>query len=392
MRTIASPISLDRELTFGQHTFGYFVRSGAQAWSELSERLAELHADHFVIVTDSAFPGDVAEWVREHIATVGDSTLLTFPASESAKNIATIEDLSVRAEEEAGITISSCIIALGGGLVANVAGYWAASQFRGLKLVHLPTTLLSMADVMPSLKQGVNTRRGKNHLGAFYAPCFVWNDLAFLETLPGVEVTSALCEMVKFILSIKPESFDLYHAVISSLRPEGDYREAEFLRFIQLCVDAKCKIMRDDPFEQKEGLVFEYGHTIGHPLELLSYQEGRRPLPHGLAVGLGMLVAARISCMMGDMLTPEDEATHLDLLRRLGAPLVIPADVPTRDILDLLPHDNKRGRLLPTPPGMVNMVLLKRLREPNRTRGTVLTQVPEEMIREAIEACRTERR
>jgi len=378
-------IALNREIAFGSYRFGYFVRSGEEGWGEFLEQLAGLHADHFVVVTDDALPRRLADDVTRHIASVGDCVLLTFPASESAKSIATIEDLSIRAEEVAGITVASCVIALGGGLVANVAGFWAASQFRGINLVQLPTTLLSMADVMPSLKQGVNTPRGKNHLGAFYPPLFVWNNLSFLKTLPAVEIRSALCEMVKFMLTIPPEDgSDLYEGAAAALRPDGLYREEQFLQFIQLCIDAKCRVMRDDPFERWEGLVFEYGHTVGHALELLSYRDGHRPIPHGLAVGLGMLVAARISRMMG-MLSPQEEEEHLDLLRRTGAPTAIPAELPTRDILGLLRHDNKRGRLLPLPEGMVNMVLLEHLREPHRTRGTVLTQVEAGLVAEAIE-------
>jgi 3-dehydroquinate synthetase len=388
MHITEAGIALNREITFGGYRFGYFVRSGEAAWYEVLEQLAGLHADHFVVVTDDAFPRSLADDVTRRIATVGACVLLTFPASESAKTIVTIEDLSVRAEDMAGITVASCVIALGGGLVANVAGYWAASQFRGINLVQLPTTLLSMADVMPSLKQGVNTPRGKNHLGAFYPPLFVWNNLSFLKTLPIVGVQSALCEMIKFILTIPPaDGSDLYEAAAAALRPDGQYREEQLLQFIHLCVEAKCRIMRDDPFERGEGLVFEYGHTVGHALELLSYRDGHRPIPHGLAVGLGMLVAARISRTLG-MLSAEEEEEHLDLLRHNGAPTAIPAELPTPGILSLLRHDNKRGRLLPLPEGMVNMVLLRCLREPHRTKGTVLTQVEEELVAESIDAWR----
>lgn len=381
-------IALNREIAFGGYRFGYFVRCGEEGWGEFLEQLTGVHADQFVVVTDDALPRSLAEDVTRRIASVGNCVLLTFPASESAKSVSTIEDLSVRAEESAGITVASCVIALGGGLVANVAGFWAASQFRGINLVQLPTTLLSMADVMPSLKQGVNTPRGKNHLGAFYPPLFVWNNLSFLATLPAIEIRSALCEMIKFILTIPPEDgSDLYEVATAALRADGAYREEQLLQFIQLCVDAKCRVMRDDPFERWEGLVFEYGHTVGHALELLSYRDGHRPIPHGLAVGLGMLVAARISRMLG-MLSAEEEEEHLELLRRNGAPTVIPAELPTQGILGLLRHDNKRGRLLPIAEGMVNMVLLEHLRQPHRTRGTVLTQVDERVLAEAIESCK----
>lgn len=386
MRTTESTaIALDRDLTFGGYAFGYHVRTGAEAWPELLERLAALDVDRFVLVTDDAFPADLAREAHARIASVRDCTLLTFPASEAAKTVQTVEALSARAEEEADITVASCIIALGGGLVANVGGFLAATQFRGLPLVHIPTTLLSMADVMPSLKQGVNTRAGKNHLGAYKAPEFVWNDLSYLRHLPRNEIRSALCEMIKFLLTIPPPGSADYETAIAALRPDGQYTDEQFLHFIRLCVEAKCSVMADDPHEAGEGLVFEYGHTVGHPIELLASMSGKRPIPHGIAVGLGMLVAAHVSRARG-MLSDEEVAYHADLLRRNGAMTAIPADLATQDILQMVGHDNKRGRLRPLSKGAYNMVLLRQLREPNRTRGTVLTQVEAGLVRDAIEA------
>lgn len=385
MRTTESTaLGLDRELIFGGYTFGYHVRSGAGAWPELLERLAALDVDRFVLVTDDAFPPDLSREAHAAISSIGACSLLTFAASEASKTVGTVEALSTRAEEEGNITVASCIIALGGGLVANVAGFLAATQFRGLRLVHLPTTLLSMADVMPSLKQGVNTRAGKNHLGAYKAPEFVWNDLSYLRRLPPIEIRAALCEMIKFILTIPPLDPADYEYAIAALRPDARYADEQLLHFIRLCVDAKCSVMADDPHEAGEGIIFEYGHTVGHPIELLSTRAGHRSIAHGLAVGLGMLVAARVSRALG-MLSDEEVAYHVDLLQRNGAMTAIPADLSTQDILQMVGHDNKRGRLRPLPQGAYNLVLLKHLREPNRTRGTVLTQVEAGPIRDAIE-------
>lgn len=383
--TESTALGLDRDLTFGGYSFGYHVRSGAGAWPELLERLAALDVDRFVLVTDDAFPDDLAREAQERIASIRDCALLTFAASEAAKTVSTVEALSARAEEEADITVASCIIALGGGLVANVGGFLAATQFRGLPLVHIPTTLLSMADVMPSLKQGVNTRAGKNHLGAYKAPEFVWNDLSYLHRLPPNEIRSALCEMIKFILTIPPPGSEDYEAAVAALRPDGQYTDEQFLHFIRLCVDAKCSVMADDPHETGDGLIFEYGHTVGHPVELLAALAGQRPIAHGIAVGLGMLVAAHVSRAMG-MLSDEGVAYHARLLRRNGAMSAIPEELSTQDILRMVGHDNKRGRLRPLSKGAYNMVLLRQLREPNRTGGTVLTQVEAGLVAEAIEA------
>lgn len=390
MRTSESTaLGLDRELIFGGHAFGYHVRSGERAWPELLDRLAALDVDRFVLVTDDGFPASLVREAHAAISGVRACSLLTFAASEAAKTLGTVEELSARAEEEGDITVASCIIALGGGLVANVAGFLAATQFRGLPLVHIPTTLLSMADVMPSLKQGVNTRAGKNHLGAYKAPEFVWNDLTYLRSLPPVEIRAALCEMIKFILTVPPAGPGGYDEALTALHPDAQYTDEQLLNFIRLCVDAKCSVMAHDPHEAGEGLVFEYGHTVGHPIELLAARAGKRPITHGLAVGLGMLVAARVSHALG-MLSEDEVAYHVALLRRNGSMTAIPTDIATSDILQMVAHDNKRGRLRPLPLGAFNLVLLKRLREPNRTRGTVLTQVEAGLVAEAIDAWKSD--
>ncbi len=375
---------LDRVITFGEHAYPYYVRSGPQAWPELLLHLEEIHADHFFLVTEASFPVPLAQeaWLR--IAHIARCTWLTFPAGEPAKHLSTMEVLAEKALR-AGASRRSCIIALGGGrLAGNVAGLLAALLFRGIRLVHLPTTLLAMSDSVLSLKQAVNTRLGKNHLGTFYTPQFVWNDLAYLHTLPALEIQSALCELIKNVLAIVPQH---YGELASLLDASGDYPETCYVRLIELCVAAKCAVMPHDPCEKGDALVLEYGHTVGHALEMLA-QEHLSPgtLPHGCAIGLGMLVAARVSRMLG-LLHSADEEAHLVLLRRNGAPLVIPPVLSVEAIMAVTAHDNKRG-YLPAVSGSVPMVLLERLGTPHRHEGTLLTHVPLEILHDAIEALR----
>ncbi|GCF11237.1 3-dehydroquinate synthase family protein [Dictyobacter arantiisoli] len=388
IRTPRRSLSRDWTIAIGDHTFDYCVRSGGRAWSDLLPRLAALQVDHFVMIADTGVREKAEEACRRIAALPGSTcTLFLLPVNEATKSIATIEQLSLRAEHEVGITVNSCIIGFGGGLVANIAGFLAAIQFRGLRLIQMPTTLLSMADVMPSVKQGVNTSAGKNHLGTYTAPLFVWADLTSLRTLPRIEIQSALCEMMKFILTIAPpHGSTLYETIIAELHPDMRYQEDQLLRIIHLCVEAKCQILAGDPHEQGEGLLFEYGHTVGHALELLSSQ-GPDPLPHGLAIGLGMLVAARVARMLG-LLSEREEKTHHGFLHLIGVPTRIPATLSTDAILALLRHDNKRGRLKALPDDEIAMVLLRHLHEPHRTEKTVLTRVPLTVVRAAIEATR----
>ncbi len=376
-------IGLDQEIHWSEHTslraysYPYHLRAG-QAWPELLGKLRALEADHFVLVTDATFPARLAEeaWLR--LSSIGRCTLLTFHGGEQAKNLVTIHRLGNDAIR-AGATRRSCIIALGGGLVGNVAGLLAALFFRGARLVHLPTTLLAMSDSCLSLKQGVNSDAGKNHFGQFYPPEFVWADLTYLRDLPTIDIQSALCELIKNVLAICPQYYDEFAA---TLRQDGMYAEAQVQRFIALCIEAKCAVMGQDALEKQDAVILEYGHTVGHALELRS----GGTIPHGLAVGIGMVVEAHISYLLG-MLSREEEEAHVTLLRLNGAPTSIPLHFSTPELLHLMAHDNKRGYLPPVH-GKYDMVLLERLGVPHRTEGTVLTQVEESTVRAAIEALR----
>jgi 3-dehydroquinate synthetase len=370
----APRVALDYRLTFGDHKFPYYVRR--DGWTELLPHLDALEADCFVIVVDSAFPAELAEEACYRVSSVVPCTLLICPSGEPAKTLTTLEALAADALR-AGVTRRSCVIALGGGLAGNVAGLLAALLFRGIRLVHVPTTLLAMSDSVLSLKQAVNSKLGKNHLGTFYTPEFVWTDLAYLDTLPIVEIHAALCELIKNVLTICPEHYD---EVAALLRPFGTYTDDEFVRIIEVSLEAKGTVMRDDAHEKNDALVLEYGHTVGHALELLAHGT----LPHGFAVGLGMLVAARISVMLG-MLSRTDEAAHYELLRRNGAPTAIPATCSLEDLAAVIALDNKRG-YLPAVAGMRDMVLLEHLGTPHRTNGSVLTPVSTDLLLAGISA------
>ncbi|PRY38918.1 2-deoxy-scyllo-inosose synthase [Umezawaea tangerina] len=335
-----------------------------------------LDPDRVVVIADSALTeGQVGE-VTRHVGKVAPTTVLTVHADEPAKSLEVVNSLAEQVFPTR-ITRQSVVIALGGGLVGNVAGLLSALIFRGIRLVHLPTTLLNMSDSVLSLKQAVNSSVGKNHLGAFHVPTLVWNHLDFLRTLPVDEIRSALCEMIKNVLCVVPERYD---EVSARLRTDGVYPLCDIAWFIDLCVDAKSAVMRDDPREEAEGLVLEYGHTVGHAAELVT---GGR-LRHGYGVGLGLLAAARVSRELG-FLDQADHDAHHELLRRNGAPTRLPADAPADAVFDAVRLDNKRGYVKPAE-GMQDMILLDGLGRPHRTNGTLITQVPREVVRLGIDS------
>lgn len=374
-----SPSSLECDVTFDDVRYRYLASWGVTAWDSLVREMSKLGADRFVVVTERSVPVELVAEVCAKAATVAPTIRLTFAAGEQAKTIATLDELA-RSALEAGVTRRSCVVAVGGGLAGNVAGLLGALLFRGIRFIHVPTTLLAMSDSVLSLKQAVNSKVGKNHVGTFHKPQFVWSNVDFLARLPVIERKSAMCEVVKNVLAIRPDHYD---EVVELLRPEGNYTLEEYLRIIALTIEQKTSVMAADAFEKGDALVLEYGHTVGHALEVTM----AGGLPHGLAVGVGMVVAARISELLR-IAAPGLEEAHHDLLARLGAPRCVPASADTDELMALVGRDNKRGYLEPRL-GTHDMVLLEDLGRPVRAVEKPLTRVPTAVVRTAIEECRT---
>jgi 3-dehydroquinate synthetase len=366
---------------FGDHSYRYFVASGTPAWEWLGNALSGLRADRFLIVSERSLPRELLYEVAGHVGEVGPTSVLTFSGGERAKTVATLDRLAGRALEE-GASRRSCVVAVGGGLAGNVAGLLSALLFRGVRLVQIPTTLLGMSDSVLSLKQAVNSRVGKNHVGTFHTPEFVWSNVDFLDRLPVTERQAALCEVIKNVLVIRPRD---YEEVAALLEPAANLTPAQYVRVIELAIEQKSAVMANDPYEKGDALVLEYGHTVGHALEVTM----NGALTHGLAVGIGMVVAAEVARRLG-VAHGRVQGVHLDLLERLGAPTEIPASAEPEELMLRVRRDNKRGYLEQVA-GMRDMVLLEDLGRALRTDGKPLTRVPEDVIRAAIDACRTKR-
>jgi 3-dehydroquinate synthetase len=372
-------LPLDREIRLGACRYPFHLRAGLPAWAELAARLAALGADHIFLVTDSGVPAGL---VGSAAAAAGVDeatpvTILTIPATEMAKNPDTVADLAAQMIA-AGATRRSVVVALGGGLAGNVAGTLAGWVYRGaLRLVQIPTTLLAMSDSVLSLKQAINSSWGKNHLGCFKAPAFVWGHLDILASLPASEKRAALCETAKNVLAICPQRYDELAAL---LRPDAAYTEAELAWIVDLCITAKQSVLVNDPYEANEALVLEYGHTAGHAAEHVT----GGALAHGQAIGIGMLVAARASAILG-YLSAGAEAAHERLLELNGTRLRFPPGLSADAVLAAMRMDNKRG-YLPATAGCIDMVLLNGLGQPRTQGGSVLTPVPEGVVLAALQA------
>jgi 3-dehydroquinate synthase len=186
-----------------------------------------------------------------------------------------------------GVDRDTPVVALGGGVVGDTAGFAAATVLRGLPLVQVPTTLLAMVDASVGGKTGVNTQRGKNLVGAFWQPLLVWCPLATLRTLPPEHFRSGLGEVLKHALV----SGDPSLRALGLLAPDLRSREIAATKVAVLSsVRCKARVVDSDPFESGRRVVLNLGHTVGHAIEAA---EGFGARPHGLAVAHGILVEAR---------------------------------------------------------------------------------------------------
>ena len=275
-----------------------------------------------------------------------------FPAGEASKTLATLENL-YRFAVANRLDRSSVVLALGGGVVGDVAGFLAATFLRGIALVQVPTSLLALVDSSVGGKVAVDLPEGKNLVGAFYQPRLVLGDLSCLQTLPAREFRCGMAEVVKYGVILSVDLFGLLEKEaerVSALDPDllGEV--------VARCCSLKARVVEADEREAGERAILNYGHTFGHALELLG---GFQRLNHGEAVAVGMGMAADLAVAIG-LAAPELRERQDALLQRYALPLQA-ADFTAADAPIVLSHmyrDKKvrAGKLrlvLPREPGTV---------------------------------------
>jgi len=283
--------------------------------------------------TVSALYGDL---VSAALADAGTSvTLIIVPDGEQAKSLEVLEGVYHRF---AAIPLrrNDAVVALGGGVVTDLAGFAAATWHRGVDVVHAPTTLLAQVDAAIGGKTGVNLPEGKNLVGSFHQPRAVVADTATLGTLPERERRAGLAEVVKCGFVADPQILDVLQASPSAAVAGTPRLSADL---VARSVRVKARIVAADEREAGERVLLNYGHTVGHAIEALTGYDRYR---HGEAVALGMVFAARL----GERLGVSDAGIAgrtTRLLAALGLPtgdlLLDPADV-----LDVLERDKKATR------------------------------------------------
>lgn len=292
--------------------------------------------------------------------------LLHIPEGEDNKTLATVERI-FRAAVAHKLDRQSFIIALGGGVVGDVAGFAAAAFLRGIHFVQVPTTLLAQVDAAVGGKVGVNLDEGKNLVGAFHQPRIVIADVDTLTSLPGRELAAGLAEVIKYGAI---DDLDLYHFLEDRMDRLLAGDRAALMRVVARSCEIKARIVADDERETRGVREFlNFGHTVGHALEAIGKYTS---LLHGEAVAIGMISAAMLSARLYGL--PEAEVERLvSIIERAGLP-VAPPPVDERQLLTVMRRDKKVRA------DKLRFVLLERVGEP-----VVTDDVPDELVLEVMQ-------
>lgn len=355
-------------ISLGQHSFQYHLTSTNSP--QCLELLASIAADKIFVLCDSNVASIYGSEIVEILSKVAKTYICTHSSGEPAKQILTVDRCLTEIIAH-GATRASLVVAFGGGVTGNIAGLVAGLCYRGIRMVHIPTSLMALLDSVISLKQGVNSTFGKNHFGCFLSPELVIADLRFLNTLPLDHIRSGVSEVIKNTLALDP-AFAM--ELQQMLNPSSEYDQFVLEKIIRRGIELKKQILVNDPYEKHDGIVFEYGHTVGHAIE--HCVEGK--LTHGDCVALGMVVAAHVAHDAFHLPIQAIDA-HYSLLESAGSPTKLPIPVESHQIMQRVMRDNKRGYLKASQDYAV-MVLLSSLGQPVLTDGCPLTRVPADLL------------
>lgn len=325
----------------GDRSYPIVIGSGLLGEFDLNEYLA---GDHCLVVTNETVAPLYKDDLDVSLSGSGSPTIcgMSLQDGEAYKTLDTIGRV-LDSLVEGHATRDTTVIALGGGVVGDIAGFAAASYMRGVDFIQVPTTLLAQVDSSVGGKTGVNHPQGKNLIGAFHQPKIVLIDTDTLQTLPDRELMAGLAEVIKYgaIADVEFLSW-LEDNIDALLAKDGD----ALIYAIKRSCELKARVVAEDERESGRRAILNFGHTFGHAIEhCLGYGEWL----HGEAVAAGMVMAAELSKL------PDGDVARLrELIARAGLP-VMPPDIGATDMLDAMSLDKKARKKT------LRFVLLRRL-------------------------------
>lgn len=313
---------------------GYDILIGSGILSGAGEALKPLGlGSRIAVVTNSVVRPICGDFIEEVLQGSGFRVrMIEIPDGEVHKSLATAEKL-YDALVDFNMDRTSTVVALGGGVIGDLAGFAAATYMRGIHFVNIPTTLLAQVDSAVGGKTGVDHPKGKNLIGAFYQPKLVICDLGQLKTLPAKELFAGMAEVVKYGVILDAGFFSFVESHVREILEQEDDAMAEVVR--SSCA-AKASIVEEDERESGRRAILNFGHTLGHAIESLT---GYTRYIHGEAVSIGMVAAARISHAM--KLCDQEVVVRLErLLAMIGLPTALP-ELDPDEVIRILSHDKK---------------------------------------------------
>jgi len=321
-------------VNLGARSYPIFIGTGVLA--ELGRLLREQQfaGGRVAMVTDTGVGKIYREKVAETLASAGfDPWVIEIPAGEEHKNLAWLAFLYDKLVE-GRIERRSPLIALGGGVIGDMAGFAAATFQRGLPFVQVPTTLLAQVDASVGGKTAINHPAGKNLIGAFYQPRLVMIDVDTLKTLPRREFIAGVAEVIKYGVILSPDLFMLLEDQLAHLLRLDPQL---LIAVVKTCCQLKALVVEEDETEGDYRAILNFGHTLGHAIE--NATEYKRFL-HGEAVALGMAFAVQLSAKRGLCSAATSERV-CRLLKKAGLPVDIPKGLKGEHLLLGIETDKK---------------------------------------------------
>ena len=340
-------------VNLGEKSYSIFIGdNNLRMIGDLIRELLPHVAKTFVISNTTVFPL-YGEQVMDSLKRAGlNPGYGLLPDGEECKTLGYAEKFYDQLIEH-GIDRSSLIISLGGGVVGDLAGFVAATFMRGVKFAQIPTTLLAQVDSSIGGKVAVNHKAGKNLIGAFHQPDFVLTDVSTLETLELDELIAGLGEVIKHGLALDREYFTYIEDNLDSIL---ELRPSFMINLIEGSCILKGKVVEIDEEEMGYRKVLNFGHTVGHALEVIT---DYKKYKHGEAVAIGMVYACRLGQEMG-MIDNRVTRRLVRLLDKIGLPTRIPGEIKPEQILEAMKKDKKSYRnkvkmILPKDVGQVEI-------------------------------------
>ncbi len=320
------------KVNLGEKSYPIYIGEGILPW--IGQYLKEMELGRKVMVVTNPTVGKLyGQTVLDSLKNEGFEVVRdVIPDGEEYKSLESAQILYDTAFNHS-LDRKSAVIALGGGVIGDLAGFVAATYMRGIPFIQVPTTLLAQVDSSVGGKVAVNHPRGKNIIGAFYQPRMVYADITTLKTLPEREFRAGMAEVIKYGVIQDREFFEFLEKNHGNIK---NLAVPELVRVVETSCSIKARVVEQDETEQNLRAILNYGHTFGHAFEALT---GYKKYVHGEAVAIGMVSAARVAVRLGILDAREGDRIE-NIIRLFELPLTFGRLSP-EEIIRTMHHDKK---------------------------------------------------